>query len=48
MARLIFEAEGVEMPALDRKTIEKWITAVAGKFGKTVGTLTYIFVVTTR
>ena len=43
MARLIFEAEGVEMPALDRKTIEKWITAVAGKFGKTVGTLTYIF-----
>lgn len=43
MASLIFDAEGVEMPALDKKTIEKWITAVAGKFGKTVGALTYIF-----
>ena len=31
------------MPALDREMVKKWVVGVAGKFGKTVGTLTYIF-----
>ncbi len=43
MTEVVFEAEGVEMPALDREMVKKWVVAVAGKFGKTVGTLTYIF-----
>ena len=43
MANIVFEAEGVEMPALDRPVIGRWIEAVAGGFGKTVGNLTYIF-----
>ncbi len=43
MANIVFEAEGVEMPALDRPVIRRWIELVAGGFGKTVGNLTYIF-----
>lgn len=43
MTEVVFEAEGVEMPALDREMVKKWVVGVAGKFGKTVGTLTYIF-----
>lgn len=43
MTEVVFEAEGVEMPALDREMVKKWVVAVAGKSGKTVGTLTYIF-----
>ena len=43
MSKIVFEAEGVEMPALDREVVGKWLVAVADGFGKTVGTLTYIF-----
>ncbi len=43
MTNIVFETVGVEVPALDRETTGKWIEAVAGGFGKTVGTLTYIF-----
>ena len=43
MANIVFETEGVDMPALDREVVEKWIVAVAKGFGKAVGTLTYIF-----
>ena len=43
MSNIVFEAEGVDMPMLDRRMIGKWIEAVAGGFGKAVGTLTYIF-----
>lgn len=43
MAEVVFEAERVEMPNLDRKVVKKWVEAVAGSFGKSVGTLTYIF-----
>ena len=43
MAKIVFEADGVEMPALDREMVGRWLAAVAGGMGKTVGTLTYIF-----
>ena len=43
MAKIVFEADGVEMPALDREVVRMWVVAVAKDFGKAVGTLTYIF-----
>ena len=43
MANIVFETEGVDMPALDREVVRMWVVAVAKGFGKAVGTLTYIF-----
>ena len=43
MANIVFETEGVDMPALDREVVRMWVVAVAKDFGKAVGTLTYIF-----
>ncbi|MDE6396369.1 MAG: rRNA maturation RNase YbeY [Muribaculaceae bacterium] len=41
---ITFLTENVEMPAVDKETVESWIESVAALHGKTVGDLTYIFV----
>lgn len=35
--------QGVEMPAIDRNLITRWIDAVAASYGRITGPLTYIF-----
>lgn len=34
---------GVELPPLDYPLLERWITAVAGSYGRIVGSLSYMF-----
>lgn len=43
MAELTFLSEGVELPCLDEQLMRRWIEAVAGGFGKSLGDITYIF-----
>ena len=43
MAELTFLSEGVEFPCLDEQLMRRWIEAVAGGFGKSLGDITYIF-----
>lgn len=38
-----FETEGVEMPAIDKKVVRKWIEDVAANHNRIVGNITYIF-----
>lgn len=38
-----WQAEGVELPALDYSAIEEWLGRVAHKFAKEIGRLTYLF-----
>lgn len=41
---ITFEADGVAMPEIERQKVREWIEAVAGSYGKRVGTLGYRFV----
>lgn len=43
MAELTFTSEGVKMPRIDECLMRRWIAAVAGRFGRSVGNLAYIF-----
>lgn len=38
-----FNAEGVDMPSLDKKLVRKWIEQVAGDHDRIVGRIAYIF-----
>lgn len=38
-----FQAENIELPALDWAKIERWIRATAAEYGYAVGELNYIF-----
>ena len=40
---ITFCAQQTEMPALDKRMIERWIRAVAADYGFSVGNLNYIF-----
>lgn len=40
---LDFNAEGIEMPALDKRVIGTWLQKVAESHGRVAGRLTYIF-----
>lgn len=40
---ITFCAQQTEMPALDKRMIERWIRAVAAGYGFSVGNLNYIF-----
>ena len=39
-----FESEGIELPEIDYTKIRSWITEIARRHGKSVGTINYIFV----
>lgn len=43
MTEISYTTDGVEMPSFDTQRIENWIVSVARGFGKTVGSVTYIF-----
>ena len=38
-----FEADSIDMPALDERKVIRWIRAVAAEYGFAVGNITYIF-----
>lgn len=38
-----FQADSIEMPALDERKIGRWIRAVAADYGFSVGNINYIF-----
>ena len=38
-----FLSEGVDLPDFDKQRIARWISAVADRYGKIVGSLNYIF-----
>lgn len=38
-----FQSEGVEIPQMDVARISKWLTAVAGSYGRRIGNLDYKF-----
>lgn len=38
-----FQAENIELPALDWAKVERWIRATAAEYGYAVGELNYIF-----
>ena len=40
---ITFSVQQTEMPALDKRMIERWIRAVAAGYGFSVGNLNYIF-----
>ena len=40
---ITFSVQQTEMPALDKRMIERWIRAVAADYGFSVGNLNYIF-----
>ena len=43
MTEVIFDAEGVAMPAIDRAATAAWLECVAHSLGKNVGRLSYLF-----
>lgn len=38
-----FQTDGVEMPCIDKDKVHEWIGTVVATFGRTVGTLGYVF-----
>lgn len=38
-----FQTDGVEMPCIDKDKVREWIGAVVATFGRTVGSLGYVF-----
>ena len=38
-----FTAEGIAMPALDERKVNRWIRAVAAEYGFAVGNVNYVF-----
>lgn len=38
-----FQTDGVKMPRIAKRAVTTWIKAVAGRYGKTVGDVAYIF-----
>lgn len=38
-----FQTDGVEMPCIDKDKVREWIGTVVATFGRTVGTLGYVF-----
>ena len=43
MTEVIFDAQGVAMPAIDRVATAAWLECVAHSLGKNVGRLSYLF-----
>ena len=41
--RIQWLSRGVELPVLDYKLLDRWIMAVAERYGRIVGALTYMF-----
>lgn len=41
---ILYNAEGVKMPAIKRRENSAWVKAVAASYGKKVGEIAYIFV----
>lgn len=41
---ITYNAQGVELPAIDQQRTTQWITQVAASYGKRVGDINYIFV----
>ena len=40
---ILFNCDGIEMPALDERKVGRWIRAVAAEYGFSVGKINYIF-----
>ena len=40
---IVFDVEGVKMPAIKQKEVKDWVKQVAGKFDRKVGGLAYLF-----
>ncbi len=38
-----FHAEGVDFPAIDKKSVADWIRSVAKEYGKSTGEIAYLF-----
>lgn len=40
---IIFDSENIELPQIDTKKVSNWIEAIASKYNKNVGDLSYLF-----